>query len=332
MATVSEIHTATEEDGRGASDADSALALARDEAGGYMDRPDRDLSRHPARVVSAKVTLRHRLKEIWRSRELLIFLVRSQLKIKYKNSVLGFLWSMLNPALVLAVYYVVFKFFLHNPMPDFALFLFAGLLGWNLFNTALMGASGAVVNNAGIVKKVAFPREVLALSQVGTAVVFFAFQSVVFVLFMVGFQITPAWKYLPLVLLGLVALIALTAALSIFLSAVNVYLRDTQHLIEVLLQAWFWGAPICYSFNLTASRGLRDHHILWLYMGDPIVPIVMTFQRALYGGVHYPGALPAYPESWYLIAVSIVLGVSLLVFLGAMRVFAHVEGNFAEEL
>ena len=84
----------------------------------------------PQRVVSAKVPLRARLVALWGSRELWWFLVRKELKVRYKNSVLGFVWSFLNPALVLLIYYVVFKYFLHNTQPDFALYLFAGLLAW----------------------------------------------------------------------------------------------------------------------------------------------------------------------------------------------------------
>ena len=82
----------------------------------------------PSRVVSAKVSLRHRLAEIWQSRELIVFLIRKELKVRYKNSVLGFVWSFLNPALILGVYYVVFKYFLPNHVELFAIYLFAGLL------------------------------------------------------------------------------------------------------------------------------------------------------------------------------------------------------------
>src|SRR5207248_4697248 len=128
-------------------------------------------ARPPFRVVSARINLRQRFRDIWAYRELLGGLVRKELKVKYKNSVLGFLWSMLNPALYLVVFYVVFQLILKNGIPQFAIFLLAGLLVWNLFSTALPGATGSVVGNSGLVKKVAFPREVLALSSVGAALV-----------------------------------------------------------------------------------------------------------------------------------------------------------------
>lgn len=292
------------------------------------------------RVVSARVSLRQRLVEIWRCRELLVFLVRKELKVKYKNSVLGFAWSMLNPALVLLVYYMVFTVFLPNGIPHFALFLFAGLLFWNLFNNSLMGASGAVVNNAAIIKKVAFPREILALSQVGTACVFFCFQSCVLIAFFAGFEYAPAWKYLPLIPFALVVLVVITAAISLFLSAVNVYLRDTQHLIEVILQAWFWGVPVVYSFNEALYPRLIAHGLEWVYMIDPITPLILSIQRALYGVHMYvpkgqtklESVLPTFHYTTYIYLDLIVLAVGVILFFGAMLLFGRIEGNFAEEL
>lgn len=290
----------------------------------------------PSRVVSAKVPLRRRFGELWSSRELFVFFVRRDLKIKYKGSVLGLLWSMLNPAIVLAVYYVVFKYFMNSPIPYFAVYLFSGLLVWNFFSAALIGASSAIVGSAGIVKKVAFPREILALSQVGTAAMFFFFQSAVMVIFLVAFQYAPAWRFLPLLAFAFVDLLIFTAALSVFLSAANVYLRDVEHLIAVLVQTWFWGVPIIYSFNK-----IDGGHHRWLgivYLVDPIVPILLTFQRALYGIVSFGPAghktvqLANYPFHFYVAMLSWVLGVAVVLFLVALVIFGRLEGNFAEEL
>jgi len=294
----------------------------------------------PARVVAARVGLLARLREIWASRELLWFLVRKELKVRYKNSVLGFLWSFLNPALVLLIYYVVFKYFLHNPTPDFALFLFSGLLAWNLFNNSLLSASGVLVAHAGIVKKVAFPREVLALSQVGVSICYFFFQTCILVVFLAGFQVLPDFHYLPILLLALVGDILLSAALAVFLSAVNVYLRDVQHFVEVLLIALFFSPPIVYSF-----AGLHLTHLRDLYMANPLVWIVLSFQRCLYGRVLAPGhtqrvsqgitvgsPLPNWGPGTYLAGLAVVVVVSLVLFFVAMLIFGRVEGNFAEEL
>jgi ABC-2 type transport system permease protein len=291
----------------------------------------------PARVVSSRVNLRSRLVEIWRSRELFVFLVRKELKVKYKGSILGILWSMLNPAVTLMVYYVVFKYFLQSTVPDFALYLFSGLIVWNFFLTALVGSASTIVANAGIVKKVSFPREILALAQVGTSAMFFMFQSIVLILFLVGFQYAPAWRYLPLVAFAFLDLLVFTAALSIFLSAVNVYLRDIEHLVAVLLNAWFWGVPIIYSFDKVY------HHARWLgdfYLADPMTVIILAFQRAIYGHVSYlpKGAtsrvveLGNFPYHFYLEMLGWVLGTAVILLLIAMLIFGRIEGNFAEEL
>ncbi|HLX78404.1 MAG TPA: ABC transporter permease [Acidimicrobiales bacterium] len=295
----------------------------------------------PARVVSSRVNIRTRLGDIWRARELFIFLVRRDLKVKYKNSFLGFLWSMVNPAIVLLVYYVVFQYILKAGIPDFALYLFSGLIVWNMFSTALSASTGAIVGSAGIVKKVAFPREILALAQVGTATVFFFFQAVVLVVFLLGFQYAPKWSYLPLVLWGLVDLVVLTSAAAIFLSSVNVYFRDVEHLILVALQAWFWAVPIIYSYNLVYDL-FRRHHLLvlaHLYLIDPITPIVLVFQRAFYGKVvvstptnHHYIVLSTYPYHFYVAVLAALLAVGFVLFLLSMLVFARIEGNFAQEL
>jgi ABC-2 type transport system permease protein len=297
----------------------------------------------PQRVVAAKRPMKQRLTDIWESRELLGFLVRKELKVRYKNSVLGFLWSFLNPALVLLIYYIVFKYFLKNPTPDFALFLFAGLLAWNVFNNSLLSSSGVLVAHAGIVKKVAFPREVLALAQVGTAICYFFFQTCIMVVFLAAFQVLPAFSYVPLLLLALVADIVLSAALAVFLSAVTVYLRDVQHFVEILLVGLFFSPPICYSYGQAIAP--RHEWLHWVYLANPLAWIVMTFERCLFGrvvpprGVHIPGiapnpykVLPAWGMTTYAEGLAIILVVSLLLFLGAMVVFGRVEGNFAEEL
>lgn len=295
----------------------------------------------PSRIVSSRVNLRTRLVDLWRGRELFVFLVRKDVKVKYKNSFLGFLWSMVNPAVVLGVYYVVFKYILKSGIPDFALYLFSGLIVWNMFQSALIGSSSVIVASAGIVKKVAFPREILPLAQVGTATVFFFFQAVVLVAFLLGFQYSPSWSFMPLVLWGLVDLIVFTSAASIFLSAVNVYFRDVEHLILVALQAWFWAVPIVYSFNLVHDL-FQKHHLQFLtdlYLIDPVTLIILAFQRALYGKVvvttptvkHYY-VLATYPMHFYVAALAILLVVSIVLLFGAMLVFARIEGNFAQEL
>ena len=305
----------------------------------------------PTRTVSARVSVWLRIVELWRARELFVFLVRKEIKVKYKNSVLGFVWSMLNPALTLAVFYVLFTYFLPNGIPHFVIYMFAAMLVWNLYQTAVLNGTTSVVINAGIVKKVAFPREILVLASVGAAFMFFFFQSIVMVGFLVAFRHAPAWGELWLLIPALAAIIVFASAVAVFLAAVNVYLRDTQHLVEVLLMAWFWAIPGIYRYSGTVHDALVRHtlfripgtHLIWLYFANPVAPVVMTFQRVFYNDYHphstlkphglLPhGVLANYSTHWYVGADLAVLAVSVVLLLGALVVFGRLEGNFAEEL
>jgi ABC-2 type transport system permease protein len=299
------------------------------------------------RVVSSHVSVPNRVVEIWKSRQLLLNLVSTEIQVKYKNSFLGLIWSLLAPAMSLAVYSIVFGVALKNGIPEFVILLFSGLLVWNLFQTSVLTATGVIVNNAGLVKKVSFPREILALASVGSASVFFFFQSCVMVIFLVVLHWRPAFGELFLIPVALVPLIVFCAAMAIFLAAVNVYLRDTQHLVEVVVgSAWFWACPIVYSFQRTvypklAAHHLFGHNIVWVYFLNPLTPIAMTFERVIYartGPIHLTtggtpvALLPGWGSWTYVELDAIVLGVSLFLLYGAMVVFGRLAGNFAEEL
>jgi ABC-2 type transport system permease protein len=294
------------------------------------------------RVVSPTIGIGQRLREIWLCRELLVYLVRTEIKVKYKNSVLGLVWSMISPAMTLAIYFVVFQYIAKNGIPHFVIFLYSGLLLWNLFQLGVQTGTGVIVNNAGIIKKVSFPREILALAAVGSAGVFFFFQSIVMVIFLFAFHAPPAWDYLPLVPLALLAAVLLAAGLAILLCSINVYLRDTQHLIEVVLTAWFWACPIVYSFQNQLAKKLGLHGLTWTYFLNPMTPLVLSFQRALYAHVRVhstidpKGApvavLPLHGFFWYAGLDVGVLAAAIVIFLVALVVFGRLEGNFAEEL
>ncbi|MFN8035219.1 MAG: ABC transporter permease [Acidimicrobiia bacterium] len=289
--------------------------------------------------VSATLGPFARLARLWRFRELLVGLVRTELKVKYKNSVLGFMWSLLNPALYLVVFWIVFTYFLPNGIPQFAIYLMSGLLVWNLFSLGLGNATGSIVANSGIVKKVAFPREILPVASVGAGLVHFFLQSIVLLAALILFQHNVAWGYMWLLVPALVALLILAAALGIFLTAVNVYLRDTQHFLELLLLAWFWMTPIVYRFRQVVDNPKIPQFFVTLYKLNPVLWIVLPFQRAIYNRMYFdqPGQrvwmLPAPVDQWwYLARILVVLAVAIVLLIGALTFFARVEGNFAEEL
>lgn len=275
------------------------------------------------------------LRDVWRYRELLVGMVRKELKVKYKNSSLGFLWSMLNPMLYLAVFYLVFSVFLKSGIPTFPVFLLSGLLVWNLFAGSVSGATAAITGNASLVQKVWFPREVLPFATIGAAFVHYLLQSGVLLGAVLVFRYDIAWSWLWMVIPALVVLLVFTAGVSLLLSSLNVYARDTQHLLELVMLAWFWMTPIVYQYRLVSDR-LKGRY--WLMLLNPMTSIVVAFQRAIYGKVEpvskgvRQAILPRAGEWWYLRNLAIVFVGAVLVFIAGIKVYDRTEGNFAEEL
>jgi ABC-2 type transport system permease protein len=281
----------------------------------------------PARTITPRGSLFQRVRDIVGYRELLVNLVRKELKVRYKSSILGFLWSLLNPAMLLVVYYFVFSVVLGSGIPRFPIYLLSGLLVWNLFNVGLISATGSVVGNAGIVNKVWFPREVLPLASIGAALVHFFLQSIVMVGALTVFQHPVNWEYLPLLPFALVGLLLVLAGLSLILAALNVYLRDVQHLVELLMLAWFFASPIVYSYDLIAGKlgGAAA-----LYLANPVTGVVMVFQRAIYGSL--ADVVHNFPMWWYLRNLAYVYALGFVLLFIGMTVFRRLEGNFTEEL
>lgn len=293
------------------------------------------------RVVSARSSLTHRFSELWRTRELLVHLTRTDVKVKYKNSVLGLLWSMVSPLMQLGIFWLVFGFILKNGYPRFVVFLFAGLIAWNFFSGALNTATGIIVERAGIVKKVAFPREILALSTVGAQVFYFSMSAVAMAIILVVLHATPDWGIVWLLIPAMAALLVLASGICVLLSALNVKLRDMRHLIEVLTQLWFWLTPIVYPYEKLAPH---LHWLKWFYLSNPMTPIVLTFQRVLYPHLvvtstnpplkppTYLPVLPVWSTNTYAELDGIILAASVVLLVFAVWVFGRLEGNFAEEL
>jgi len=289
-----------------------------------------------------------RLMELLRRREIIGNLAGKELKVKYKSTVLGVAWSMLNPLLYLVVFYIVFQVLLSGAIPDFAVFLLSGLLGYTLFSTALQTSTTSVVDNAPLVTKVAFPREILPLSTIGAALVNFFYQLAVLILFMlvIGYGFT-GWGLL-LVPAALAVLLLFTTAVSLGTSALNVRYRDTRHMVELSLVAWFWITPIVYQPSLVLDK--LDGLARALYLANPLTAVTMAFQRALYGvrvacpqdgGSGLPGRL-APPEcshvlpdpglSWYFGRLGLLAAASIVLLLLTWWFFFRRSGDFAEEV
>ena len=169
----------------------------------------------PLVEVSARAPLSGRVRALWQARELLANLVRKELKVRYKDSILGFGWTLLNPLLYLVIFTVVFAEIMDVRVPSFGIFLLTGLLAWNLLSAGLQGGTASIVANAPLVQKVRFAREVLPLAAVGAAVVNFLLQLLVLLGAMAVLRHAPDLTYLPVLLVALVVLVVLTSALAI---------------------------------------------------------------------------------------------------------------------
>ena len=301
----------------------------------------RTLEESPVRVVSARVALPTRLSNLWSRRELLLGLIVSDIRIKYKNSTLGLFWSMVSPAITLGVYFLVFGLFLKNGYPNFVIYLFSGLIVWNLFQNSINTATGVIVDRAALVKKVSFPREILALSNVGAAGVYFVVQLFVLIIFVSAVGHAPAWKFILILPISFISLYLFTCALAVVMSAVNVYLRDMKHLMEVLLQLWFWLTPIVYSYSHAIAPFLQRHGITWVYFLNPVTLIVMTFQRVFYVNAIVHSTIKPHPiievlPTWtfdkFLILNVVLLGFAIVAIFVGEAVFGRLEGDFESVL
>lgn len=279
-----------------------------------------------------------RIRELFAYREILLNLVRKELKVKYTASVLGAVWSILNPIVFLAVFSFVVRI-LGNATPNYPVFLLSGLLAWNLFSVAVGNGTRSVIDNGNLVKKVAFPREILPLSVVGVALVDFVLQSAVLLVFMLATGYGFHAEALVLYPLSFITLVAFTTAMTFWVSALNVRYRDVQHLIGLALLVWFWMTPIVYQGALVQDRLVAptapwSPHLWTVYLLNPLMPIVSGFQRALYATVSPSNirVLPDVSVLWLTGVLAAVLAVSLLLLLYTWRLFFHLSGDFAEEL
>jgi ABC-2 type transport system permease protein len=281
-----------------------------------------------------------RVREIWSRREVLLNLVRKELKVKYVSSFLGAVWSLLNPIVFLAVFGFV-ALIAGLALPNFTIYLLSALLGWNFFTTSITNAARSVIDNGNLVKKVAFPREVLPLSSIGVAGFDYVLQMVVLFLFMAVTTYAVSAPAILLFPLAVVTMLAFTSALSFLIAAVNVRYRDVQHLLNLALLVWFWLTPIVYPEGLVQEK-LRTYHVLGinafrLYLLNPMTDITIAFHRALYGAGHDivssgRPALVTYGVDTIALLLCAVLVGSLILLRITWKVFFDLSGDFAEEL
>jgi ABC-type polysaccharide/polyol phosphate export permease len=262
---------------------------------------------------------------LWRSRGLIGNLAQRELKSKYKRSVLGWLWSLINPAASLLIFTVVFGTVMRIEPPiagndttkSFALYLFSALVVWNFFNAIVTGSMGALIGGGALLKKVYFPPECPAIANALTALTQTVLETLILVVTLVVVGNT-GWTFaLYPVLLALLVLFSLGVGL--VLSIFNVYLRDINYLVGIAMSLLFYGTPIVYPFSLIEENASGwVERVVWL---NPLTHFVGASQE-----IFYLLEVPSASRMAYL------TGVSLVTFFGGWLIFVKTSADVSEEL
>lgn len=290
------------------------------------------------RVVDAELVEpapRGGLREVFAQPYLLRLIVRRQLAAMYSASLLGLLWSYVQPAMRFAVYYAVMGYILvlHQGFPYFAVHLFAGMVVVHFFGEAWNGGTRSIWQNRPLVIKMRVPREVFPVSAMLVAAYHTLPQVLVLVVvcLFIGWSIT--WTSLAAGLLGLAILVTFSAALAIFFSAINVFYRDFQNIVGTIMQFMHFLVPMIYPFE-RIYRAHVEHPVLYqIYVANPVAQAVMLLQRFFwYPLVDDPSKLGQTfpPDLW--VRGLITLAISIVLLVGAQRFFSRVEGQFPERI
>lgn len=249
-------------------------------------RPDGSDVAVPAAPRRATLAVSAKALELWRARELLVQLVRKELKVRYRNSALGFLWSMLTPVLMTAVFSVVFTQIVRIEVDDFPAFFISGYLVWQFLQNSCQGAIHSIVGNADLIKKVYFPREVLPLSHVLSQLIHLLLALLVLSPYLVYTRGWGVLLHLPTTLLAVALLTVFTSGIAMWFAGVNVIFRDLQELFVVIFQVWFYATPVIYPLALvTAQIGERFAWVATLIKINPSTWFIELARLGLYGSV-----------------------------------------------
>jgi ABC-type polysaccharide/polyol phosphate export permease len=258
------------------------------------------------------------LRQLFRYRGLIQSLVARELKARYRGSVLGFLWSFINPLLLLLIYTFVFTVIMPNRnelAQPYAVFMFCGILPWNWFSSSLMEASGSLVSGGNLIKKVLFPAEILPLVNVLANMVHFFLGLLILVVFLIVYRHWPDPAGLLWFPVAVAVQLVFTSGLALFLAALTVHYRDIRDLLSNLLMFWFFATPIIYPWqDPNVSR------FKWLFDVNPFTHLAVSYQEILffYGPVGH--------AKW-LVALGVA---SIGVFLGGYWFFDRLRDSFAE--
>ena len=254
------------------------------------------------------------INELYRYRSLIWNLVVRELKARYRGSMLGFMWSFLNPLLLISVYTLVFSVYLRFNMENYVVHLMCGLLPWLWFSSSLLEASGSILAGGNLIKKILFPAEVLPLVVVMTNAINFLFSLPILLLFVILFKIPIGASILALPLVMLIQFV-FSAGLAFMFSALCVHYRDIQHLLGNFLTLWFFATPIIYPLKQIPEKFQFTVHL------NPVAPLVFAYQD-----IFYYHRFPSFQ------ALMVVAVMALVTYAMGSMVFEKFRGSFAEEV
>lgn len=265
-----------------------------------------------------------RFVELYHYRALIQNLVIRDLKIRYKNSFLGVLWSLLNPLFMTLVFTIVFTLMLQRGTENYPVFFMAGYLPWSYHAASVSTSISSIVGNASLVKKVYFPREALPLAGVLANLVNFLLSLIVLfaLIFAFSIKLTPAILMLPLIILAQTFFVL---GLGFFLATANVFYRDTQHIMQVVMQAWFFLTPIFYPITTLPESaeilGMTVNVQLWVRRLNPMASLVASYRDVLFFGA---------PTGWDFFVRTFITCLAVLVI--GYLIFCRFSPVFGEEI
>ena len=267
-------------------------------------------------IIEPGLADRHYWRDLWRYRELFYVLAWRDVSVRYKQTIIGLAWALIQPLLTMIVFTVVFSKVAKLPsegVAPYALLVYAGLLPWQLFSSSLTGASGSLLGNANLISKVYFPRLIVPTSAIVVSFVDFLISFVILIGLMVWYRYLPCWQILTLPLFVVMAFLA-SLGPGLWITALNVKYRDFRYIIPFLVQFGLYASPVGFSSSMVPAE--------WrlLYSLNPVVGVIDGFRWAILGG-ESALYLPGFALSWAVIAFFLWRGV---------RQFRKMEKSFAD--
>ena len=253
------------------------------------------------------------LRGIWEYRELLYFLSLRDIKIRYKQTLLGIGWVLLQPIIITIIFTTVFQSLgtNQNLAVPYPLFAFSGFMLWSFMSSAIMNCSGSLINHTTLITKVYFPRLVIPISAVGATLIDLVFGLVSLFIAMLIYGVAPSWRML-LIILPIIPTLFLSLGIGIFTAALNVRFRDVKYILPLFIQILFFISPIFYSLSMLSENSI------WIWKLNPVAGILENFRALLFG----------LPFDWLSFIIATLM--SIAIFILSIFVFHRMEDDFAD--